>query len=476
MKTKSLIVGLSLIALSVGATRGKNVEAENETNAPPSSVDAVQIHAHLDRPLLVRGGGEQEVIVKIEVTGTPVIDVEMQRPPLNLAVVLDRSGSMTGAKLEKARQAAMMLVDQLGADDVVSLVVYDSEVQVVARAQRVGKRQAELKRLIGKIEPGGSTALYAGVKSGGDQLAEYLSDEAINRVLLLSDGIANVGPKSNREIVSLGQKLTQRGMSVSTIGLGDDYNEDLMTALAESSDANYYFVDDVEMLAEVFENEIGELKSVVARKLVVDIEFPKGVRPQRYLGREDSFEKNAGTIRFSMLAGEQSREIMLSCLVDPAIFRGTKGDESSVVDVRLSYDDPLSASERGGLNRREVQCQAVVGLTDDVAVAEKKIDQSVRADAAVWVNADVSREAIALVDAGKGAEAEQKIDRQIIKLRSAQAAAPAGKQKALKREIGVLEESQATLKKSGDLDGGSRKRLQWSIFNRANAKNLDSQK
>ena len=470
MKTKTLIVGLSLLALSLGASRGKNIEVVTP------SVEAVKIHAHLDRPLLVRGGGEQEVIVKIEVPGTPVTDVAKQRPPLNLAVVLDRSGSMTGAKLEKARQAAMMLVDQLGADDVVSLVVYDSDVQVVAPARRVGKRHAELKRLIGKIQPGGSTALYAGVKCGGDQLAEYLSDEAINRVLLLSDGIANVGPKSNREIVGLGQQLTQRGMSVSTIGLGDDYNEDLMTALAESSDANYYFVDDVEMLAEVFENEIGELKSIVARKLIVDIEFPQGVRPLRYLGREDSFKNNVGTIRFSMLAGEQSREIMLSCMVDPAIFDGAKADQASVVDVQLSYDEAMAGDKGGALERREVQCQAVAGLTDDVKVADKQVDQSVRADAAVWANADLSREALALADAGKSAEAEKKIDRQIVELRSAQAAAPAAKQEVLEREISVLEESQATLKKSGDLDGGSRKRLQWSIFNRANAKNLDSKK
>jgi len=470
MKTKTLIVGLSLLTLSLGASLGKNVE----TVAP--AAEAVKIHAHLDRPLLVRGGGEQEVIVKIEVTGTPVTDIEMQRPPLNLAVVLDRSGSMTGAKLEKARQAAMMLVDQLGADDVVSLVVYDNEVQVVAPARRVGKRHAELKRLIGKIQPGGSTALYAGVKSGGDQLAEFLRDEAINRVLLLSDGIANVGPKSNGEIVGLGQKLTGRGMSVSTIGLGDDYNEDLMTALAESSDANYYFVDDVEMLAEVFENEIGELKSVVARRLVVDIAFPDGVRPLRYLGREDSFEKNAGTIRFSMLAGEQSREIMLTCVVDPEVFDGTKEGRASVVDVRLSYDDPVSVSKAGALQRRDLQCQAVVGLTDDIDIAREQIDQSVRADAAVWANADVSREAIALADAGKAGEAEKKIDSQIAELRSAQAAAPAAKQDVLEREISVLKESQATLKKSGDLDGGSRKRLQWSIFNRANAKSLDRKK
>ena len=198
-------------------------------------------------------------------------------------------------------------------------------------------------------------------------------------MLLLSDGIANVGPKTNREITRLGQHLANRGMSVSTIGLGEDYNEDLMTALAESSDANYYFVDDVEMLAEVFESELGELKSVVARKLIVDIEFPDGVKPVRFLGREETFDSagNRGTIQFEMLAGEQQRDLLVLCKVTPKA-RDEAGD-ASVAAVHLRYEDAQSDGKV-----REVKAAVTAKLSDDVEVAERKVNRVVRAEAEVF--------------------------------------------------------------------------------------------
>merc|ERR1712023_113770 len=110
--------------------------------------------------------------------------------------------------------------------------------------------------MIKRIETGGSTALYGGVEAGGRQLDKFLSKQRINRVMLLSDGIANVGPSSNREISQLGSRLSKSGVSVTTIGLGHDYNETLMTSLAEASDANYYYVADVEELPGVFKDEL----------------------------------------------------------------------------------------------------------------------------------------------------------------------------------------------------------------------------
>jgi Ca-activated chloride channel family protein len=460
MKKKTLIVGLSMLVLSLGvAARGGSAEV----------VNSVTVKTQLDRPVLVRGGGEQEVVIKVTIAGGKVVEVEGERAPLNLAVVLDRSGSMTGAKIEKAKQAAMMLVDELGQEDVISLVVYDSDVDVIASAQRVGGRQAQLKRLIQRIGPGGSTALYAGVKCAGDQLAEFLDEEAINRVLLLSDGIANVGPKSNREITRLGQHLAGRGMSVSTIGLGDDYNEDLMTALAESSDANYYFVDDVEMLAEVFESELGELKSVVARKLIVEIEFPDGVKPVRFLGREESFDAkgNKGTIQFEMLAGGQQRDLLVLCRVAPK----STGDaeNAAVASVNVRYQDTQAEGKL-----RKVTARVTAELSDDADLAEKKIDAVVRAEAEVFNNADVSRAAIKLADSGDVKAAEKTIDSQIVHLRSVQSAAPEAQQQLLEAEIDALAKAQSDIGSAGKLSSGSRKNLQWRVYNRSNAKNLDT--
>ena len=276
--------------------------------------ETVRLRAKVDRPLLYRGGGEQEVIIQIDLEG--VAHRKLKRAPLNLSVVIDRSGSMTGRKLEQAKQAAEMLVDQLRAEDVVSLVMYDSEVDVLAPAGRAGNDRSEIKRVIRNIQAGGSTALYAGVETGGRQLQEFLQHNRINRVLLLSDGIANVGPLSNREIAGLGHKLAERGISVSTVGLGDDYNEDLMTALAEASDANYYYVADVEESPKVFERELDELQSIVARRLILEIEFPEGVKPRHFLGRPETISGQKGRIEFNTLAGSQNREVLVACVLE----------------------------------------------------------------------------------------------------------------------------------------------------------------
>jgi Ca-activated chloride channel homolog len=214
-----------------------------------SSASGATLNLQLDPDRqLVTAGKDQEVVVKVDLdsdTGR-----RSDRLPLNIAVVIDHSGSMAGAKIEKTKQAAMELIDQLTPQDNLALVEFDNTVEVLFPSQHVVDREA-LKAQVQRIQPGGSTALYAGVEAGGNQLLEIESrTDRINRVILLSDGLANVGPSSTSALKALGRSLSHRGVSVSTIGVGDDYNEDLMTGLAEASDANYYYVKDAEKLPE----------------------------------------------------------------------------------------------------------------------------------------------------------------------------------------------------------------------------------
>ncbi len=247
----------------------------------------------------------QEVVIKIDLSA--IADRQkVRRTPLNLAVVLDKSGSMTGAKLEKTKQAAMQLVDRLAPNDIFSLVIFSDRAQVLVPAQKVEDKDA-LKEKIQGIEAGGSTALYAGVKMGADQLGEFLSSKYINRVILLSDGLANVGPSSTRELRRLGSDLAERGISVTTIGVGDDYNEDLMAGLAEASDANYYYVKDTEKLPEIFAKELGGLLTVAARDVRIEIVCPDGVRPLGFIGRAEKFGGQRATVNLSQFTTGQNR-------------------------------------------------------------------------------------------------------------------------------------------------------------------------
>tara|TARA_R110000850_G_scaffold66894_5_gene148455 strand:- start:533 stop:1861 length:1329 start_codon:yes stop_codon:yes gene_type:complete len=434
--------------MAAGGNSGSSIAAEMP----------VKLNTRVDRPLISKEKVENRVVVKIEVEGG--IRKSPERVPLNLAIVLDRSGSMSGGKLEQAKQAASMLVDKLGRDDILSLVVYETEVEVILPAGRLGDRRKEIKRLIQRIETGGSTALYDGVRVGGQQLDEYLSKQRINRVMLLSDGIANVGPSSNREISDLGSRLAKGGVSVTTIGLGDDYNETLMTALAEASDANYYYVADVEGLPEVFESELGELQSIVARDIVIEIRCPKGVKPLRFLGRPGQLNSQSERLTFSTLSSEQSRELYLECLLDEDVI----GTVSEIAEVSVSYAD-AATTKKQALDSRPV----VVSYTADAELASAAVDLAISAEAAIFINAEETEKSIAMADSGNIEACRQNLEGQRASLAAAYVYAPLPQQQVLAEEIAAVEEAQHDLE-NNELSKGQRKKLSAGSWMTRNSK------
>ena len=234
---------------------------------------SVRLRIDLDRSVLPSESPDR-AIIKICLDG--LRRPRRERPPVNLALVLDRSGSMSGEKLDKAKEAALEVLRHLSSDDIFSLVAYESGVQTLIEAQPVGNGRA-IEHAIRSIEAGGSTALFAGVSQGASEVREYLEGgHYVNRIILLSDGLANVGPSSPEELGRLGGALVKEGISVTTVGLGLGYNEDLMTRLAQRSDGNTYFVESSADLPRIFAAELGDVLDVVARRVVVEIEFPDG--------------------------------------------------------------------------------------------------------------------------------------------------------------------------------------------------------
>lgn len=290
----------------------------------------VRLEVSLDKPTIL-ADQKQTVFVKVGLTGFK-LDAKDKRAPVNVAIVLDKSGSMQGDKLAKAKDAAIAAIERLGSDDIVAVVAYDSIVQVIVPATKLSDKQSVIQQ-VRRIEAGGSTALFAGVSKGADELRKFLSKNCVNRVILLSDGLANVGPKSPAELGALGASLMKESISVSTMGLGLDYNEDLMTKLALCSSGNHVFIEHADNLVRLFHHEFNDVLSVVAQEVAVEIRLAAGVRAVRVLNVEAEINGQQVITQLNQLYSEQEKYVMLEVEV-PATRAGNSRD---VAEVRISY-------------------------------------------------------------------------------------------------------------------------------------------
>lgn len=398
---------------------------------------------------LVYTGGPREVIVQVEIEARKP-DPRRHRVPMNLAVVLDRSGSMQGAKIEKARQAACVAVDQLADDDLFSLVIYDNETDVLLRPEPVGglRHREELKAAIDRIRPGGGTALHAGVTTGARQIRQHLAKERVNRVILLSDGLANVGPSRTSDLAALGRELRGEGIAVTTIGLGDDYNEDLMTALAEASSANYYYVKDAEKLPGIFAEELGVARSLLAREVTIRITVPEGVRLREIIGRPDLECRGRNVeIRLPELFGTERRRFLARCTVEEK-----RAEPLEVAAIELSYETAEGS-------RAPAQSQlAKVRFTDEVPKSDASLRSDVAREVSVAENRLAKERAVKLADQGRAKDAVEVLRRQAV----ANGAAPAAAQLPdLSEENRKLEAAAAEIDRGGQLEKSSRKAIQY---------------
>ena len=252
--------------------------------------------------------------------------------PINVALVIDKSGSMQGEKIRRARDAAIMAVERMRTDDIMAVVTYSNNAEVLLPATKTTDKES-LKTAINRLSAGRSTALYDGVKKGAQEIRKFLDRNRVNRIVLVSDGLANVGPDSPKELGLLGASLGKEGIVVTTIGLGLSYNEDLMTQLAEKSNGNHAFVENAKDLARFFDSEFGDILAVIAQEVKVTITCADGIRPVRVLGKEAEIQGQQVQIALNQLYSEHDHLLLLEIEVPP-----TKADQDLMLaDVKVVY-------------------------------------------------------------------------------------------------------------------------------------------
>jgi Ca-activated chloride channel homolog len=295
----------------------------------------VALSVAMSNPVL-KSDQKQTAFLKVGLNGFKM-PVTSRRVPVNVALVLDKSGSMNGRKMAEAKQAAIQAIRRLNADDIVSVVVYDSTVEVLVPATKLTDKDAVCRK-ISQVQPGGRTALFAGVSKAAAELRKFLDREHVNRIVLLSDGMANIGPSAPSELGSLGASLKKENISVTAMGLGLDYNEDLMVNLASNSGGNHVFIEDETQIAELFNKEFNTVLSVVAQEVSITIEVAKGIRPVRVFGNQAEINGQKVVATLTQLYSEQEKFLVLEVDV-PASAEGTPRD---IAHVNVDYDNMLT--------------------------------------------------------------------------------------------------------------------------------------
>jgi len=205
-----------------------------------------------------------------------------ERLPVNVALVLDRSGSMSGErKFDLAREAVEQSLRMLHSDDHFALVVYNDEVNLL-HASSFATPEAKRHALdaLRDIGPSGSTDLCAGWMRGCEQIADRLDADGVNRALLLTDGLANQGTRDHETLVRHAGELRNRGIATSTFGVGSDFDERLLRDLAREGGGNFYFIENPTQIPDLLTSELGEALEIVARDVVLRVILPPGANAE----------------------------------------------------------------------------------------------------------------------------------------------------------------------------------------------------
>jgi Ca-activated chloride channel family protein len=323
----------------------------------------VQLTVQTNKTMFPTTGGQQLTYVLIEAmpTGT-VANVQM---PLNFSLVLDHSGSMSGSKLTNLKKAAELAIDQMGPQDVVSIVVFDDKVKVAASSQPVDD-PAKLKREIARIRDGGGTKISQGMQKGLEELRKGLDPSRVSRMLLLTDGATFGDEDVCRHLAA---EARTEGIPIIALGLGEEWNEQLLDDIAGASDGLSDFIPEgrPDVILSTFERQVRVAQATVVQNAVMILRLVPGVMPRAVwrvtplIAKLDHRALSDRDVQVTL--GDMDREQGQSALIEMLVPPRQPG-AYRIAQAEVSYD-VIAA----GLVGEKVKSDVLLSFTADPAQA-----------------------------------------------------------------------------------------------------------
>ena len=310
-----------------------------EQHFPEPVETALGLDLRPGNPQMPADGGEAWVQIGVQAKAAKPEEIA----PLNLALVIDRSGSMdTPEKMPYLKRSLRVFLQSLAANDIVSIVGYSTEPEVIVPARQVGDG-AWIDQAIARLEPGGSTNLHGGLMLGFREVDRGFDVRRNNRVVLLTDGIANAGVTDPERIAADAQEYNQRGIYLSTIGLGRDFNDALLSRLAIQGQGAYHFIDSAEEMDKVFRKEVLGLVQKAAGDVSILLSPGDGVRLVALTGYDGHPPAGPVEVRLRDMGTSDSQVVLAQLDVAPG-----RAGRRLLAEVELRYTDLFANRQVAG--------------------------------------------------------------------------------------------------------------------------------
>jgi Ca-activated chloride channel family protein len=325
-----------------------------------SADDGMTLIAELTTAKILAGAHDENVAITI----TAPKSQASYRPPLSLAVVIDRSGSMSGEPMENAKRAASKLIGQLDGNDAFTVIAYSSGDQVVMPMSRANDANKSAARAaIERIYDDGGTCISCGLTRGASELERSPIGDGVRRIVLISDGQANEGIWDRDELAALAANTAARGTSISAVGVGLDFDEVTMQRIASVGRGNYYFVEDTQNLSAMFAKELGGLATTVASDVRLVVDAGEGVSIEEAYGYQLTRTGDAVIIPIADLRAGETRKVVLRVHVASAELAASK----VITKVHMGWRRVSDGTQRNA------NTAALADIVDDVRAVQASV-------------------------------------------------------------------------------------------------------